>query len=146
MIKKTIEKKPMRRKGKSKYTKDELTQIITKMMIKEKKTQVDIFNWLQNDLGYKDKWCYSLVSQAKKKMSEIYKEETKDLLEIAIYELEEQRKIAFENNDRRLVLDISKEINKIKGLYTEKVEHKGEIKMTFDFDLGVDINPEEEEN
>jgi len=64
----------------------------------------------------------------------MYKDKSGYTIELALNNLNEQLASAQRDGDKRLTLEITKEINKITGLYINKVEHSGKIDLKPIFD------------
>lgn len=113
---------------KSKFKRQDIVQSIIKMKLEKCASQMTILNFLKNDLGLGQTNAYDLIGEANKVIVETYKDWNKDMIEKAIADLEEQRESAKLTKEKKLVLEITKEINKIKGLYIERIDHtsKGE--------------------
>jgi leucyl aminopeptidase (aminopeptidase T) len=116
-----------------KYKRDDLIQVIVKMRIEKQCSIRTVLSFLMNDLGYAQSYAYELIREAKKYVAEIYKDNNVGSLEEAIAELEEQREVAKIEKNRKLVLDISREIYKLKQLYVERVQHSGEVSYKVKF-------------
>lgn len=81
------------------------------------------------ELGKAKTQAYQLMQKADKYITDIYKDHAIDALERAVADLEEQKERAKKEGDRKLELEIKKEINKIQGLYVEKHQIDGVIKI-----------------
>lgn len=86
----------------------------------EGKSQHEIIKWLLTEGGIEIAWCYVILREAKPLVVETLKDIAKSRLEITINELEKMKEEA--KGDKKLILDIQKEINKISGLYADKVD------------------------
>ncbi len=98
----------------------EIIQELIQMRIKKSLPIYDMVEYVKNTYGYEQSYAYDCVREARKQIAEVYKEWNINALEEAISDLEEQKKEA--GDDKKLALDITKEINKIKGLYTERID------------------------
>jgi hypothetical protein len=121
--------------AKAKYIREDIIQAIIKMKLQHCASQLTILNFLKNDCKIKQTQAYGLIGEAHKIIAETYKHWNKDMLEQALADLEEQKESAKLSKDRRLVLEITKEMNKIKGMYIERVEHSGEVKYVATFPI-----------
>jgi hypothetical protein len=74
------------------------------------------------ELGYGIDYAYQVFKDAKPLINEMLKDIGKDILEETISELRRMKLEAEDAEDANLALQIQKEINKIAGLYTEKVD------------------------
>lgn len=72
------------------------------------------------DMGYCIQYAYQLLNEAKPLINEMLKDLGTERLNITITKLEGLYREA--NGDRRLQLEIQKEINKISGLHQQKVD------------------------
>ncbi len=70
---------------------------------------------------------YELISMMMKKTAEAYHKTNQDALADSISFLDDLKQDALKNGDRKLALEITKEINKVSQLYVEKIQ--AEIKM-----------------
>ena len=148
-IKKTTKKKPSK-KGKpialpsknrkwSVADKNVVVQKIIVLILKEKKTQHYLLTMLQSEpYSFSKRHSYTLVKRARDVIHEQYKDWNVSAIEEMLADLQWQKEQAQANNNLKLVLSITQEENKIKGLYVERQEIKQEINMKFDFDLGED--------
>lgn len=72
------------------------------------------------DMGFSIAYCYQLLNESKPLIKQMLIDIGKDRLEETISKLEG---LYFQsNNDRRLQLEIQKEINKISGLHQQKID------------------------
>jgi len=118
------------RKLDGKYKREEIIRALIKMKLEECASQYTMLNFLKDNFDYKQSYAYELLREADAKIAEIYKEYNKNSIELAIASLEEQFEVARKHKDRKLMLEITKEINKIKGIYAaQKVEHSGAVQI-----------------
>ena len=75
-----------------------------------------------DEFGYKQSYAYEIVREARIKIADVYKNWNENALEEAIADLDEQKEKALKEGNSKLVLEITKEINKISGLYIQKVD------------------------
>ena len=106
------------RKKDPKYKKIDLINKIVEMSCSGI-SQPQILIWLQTEGECSISFCYDLLREAKPIILDVLKDLSKDRLETTIRELEQMK---VETGDKKLKLDIQKEINKISGLYLEKVD------------------------
>ena len=71
--------------------------------------------------------CNGCKRDARNKIADIYKNWNENLLDQTIGDIEQQKRQAEKDGNRKLVLEITKEINKISGLYVERVDVTGNI-------------------
>lgn len=113
------------------YKRDQVVRSIINLLLKERRTEEMVLELLMDDEGpfqYKQSYAYELLREAKKYTAEVYAEYTVGMVELVVADLMQQRYEASKLKDSRLVFDITKEMNKVKGLYIEKheVTHKVE--------------------
>ena len=85
-------------------------------------SQQEILRWLQvvGECGID--WAYTIIREAKPLINNALTGLAEERLNITIAELERQKYDAKTGGDKRLVLEIQKEINKIGGLHQQKVD------------------------
>lgn len=125
-------------KPKGKNTKfkveDILSQIIEKK-IKEHATNYTLLDFLQKEIGMSQTWAYNYLNLANERIVEIQNELNKGLLEQQQTKLlNEIAELKKEGADRKLILEYTKEYNKISGLYTERLNVTGDITIRAEFD------------
>ena len=96
-------------------------------------SQPQIIEWLKSEGECKIDYCYQILKDAKPIILDTLKDISKDRLEMTITKLEKMYENAENIGDKKLALEIQKEINKISGLHN----HKQEIDHTTN---GKDIN------
>ena len=109
----------MARRIEPKFKKADLIKKVVEFY-SEGKSQHEIIKWLMTEGGIEIAWCYVILREAKPLVVETLKDIAKSRLEITINELEKMKEEA--KGDKKLILDIQKEINKISGLYQERVD------------------------
>lgn len=109
------------RKKDPKYKKQDLINIIV-----EKSCggvlQAEIINWLMTEGECRISYCYDLLREAKPIIQDTLKDISKDRLEKTITDLEQMMYEAKKSGDKKLALEIYKEINKISGMGTQKMD------------------------
>jgi hypothetical protein len=85
-------------------------------------SQPEILQWLLTTGGLQISYSYELLREAKPIILDTLKDISKDRLETTIRELEQMYLDAKLSGDKKLALEIKKEINKISGLYNHKQE------------------------
>ena len=85
-------------------------------------SQPEIMNWLLSTGGLQIAYCYVLLREAKPIILDTLKDISKDRLETTIRELEQMYLDAKLSGDKKLALEIKKEINKISGLYHQSID------------------------
>ncbi len=110
----------MARKTKPTYKKDDLIAMIVDKVtsgIPQAQIVADI-----KSKGYSTPYFYDLYREAKPLIQAALQGIATDRLESTITEMEEQYKLALDEQDRKLANDIRKEINKISGLHITKTD------------------------
>jgi len=108
------------------YSREELIQEVFDMKIKKKKSFNTCLEYIKSK-GYKQTASYAIMNEVAKRILELYKENNKNVLEKVVIEMEQDLEDANNREDYKLALDIRKEINKLLGLYTENINHSGNI-------------------
>jgi hypothetical protein len=111
----------MARKKEPKYKKIDLVNKIVEMSTSGS-SQPDILDWLLNEGGLQISYCYVLLRESKPIILNTLKDIAKDRLEETIVKMERMYQDALLSKDKKLALDIQKEINKISGLHNHKQE------------------------
>lgn len=128
------------RKKNPKYKKIDLINKIVEMSCSGI-PQPEILKWLGGEGDCKISYSYDLIREAKPIILDVLKDLSKDRLETTIRELEQMKMDAKEAGDRKLVLEIQKEINKISSLYQEKIDiTSGGDKMNIVINIKSDEN------
>jgi hypothetical protein len=114
------------------YDREFLVKKIAMMRIKGKSTYF-ILDFLQNDIKMGQTTAYEVLREAQKVINDMQAQEIESAFSEAIAQLEE----LFESTtDKRLRLEVRKEISKMRGLYAaQKIEHSGQVGFT-----GLDIH------
>jgi len=84
--------------------------------------QPDIIDWLKSEGECKIDYCYQVIKAAKPIILDTLKELAVDRLEETIVKMERMYQDAIKDGDKKLALDIQKEINRISGLHSQKVD------------------------
>jgi hypothetical protein len=85
-------------------------------------SQPDILDWLNSEGEVQISYSYELLRQAKPIILDTLKDIAKDRLEETIVKMERMYQDALIIKDKKLALDIQKEINKISGLHNQKID------------------------
>ena len=109
----------MARKKEPKYKKIDLINKIVEMSASGA-SQPDILDWLLKEGEIQMSYSYELLRQAKPIILDTLKDLAKDRLEETIVKMERMYQDAINIKDKKLALDIQKEINKISGLHNHK--------------------------
>lgn len=109
------------RKKDPKYKKiDLITKVVE--MICNGISQYEVIDWLSSEAECKITYCYDILKEAKPIIMDALKDISRDRLEATIVELEKMMAEAKGIGDKKLALDIKKEINKIAGLHNQKID------------------------
>ena len=111
----------MARKKDPKYKKQDLINKVAELSCSGT-LQQEIIQWLMNEGQCQIAYCYEILREAKPIIMETLKDISKDRLEKTIADLEKMMVEAKAIGDKKLALDIYKEINKIAGIGTQKVD------------------------
>lgn len=111
----------MARKKEPKYKKIDLINKIVQMSTSGW-SQPDILDWLNSEGEVQISYSYELLRQAKPIILDTLKDIAKDRLEETIVKMERMYQDALIIKDKKLALDIQKEINKISGLHNQKID------------------------
>ncbi len=112
---------------KSIYKKEELIKELVRLRLEESYSMNTLLKLIQDKYNYKIAAAYNILREVNNYISNIYKENHKEILERQVASLEEQRELAKKEKNNKLVLEITKEINKIYGLHSEKLDITGKI-------------------
>jgi hypothetical protein len=117
-----------------KYKREDILNSIIKMRIERGcSTKTIIEDFLKGELGYKTTYAYQLYREARDKITQIYQTEAVNAINEQVGRLEALYERAIKDGNRKLALDIAKEINKLCGLYAaEKIDLNVEFKAKFD--------------
>jgi hypothetical protein len=111
----------MARKKDPKYKKIDLINKIVQMSCNGI-SQPEVIQWLQSEGECQISYTYELLREAKPIILDTLRDISKDRLETTIRELEQMYLDAKLSDDKKLALDIKKEINKIAGLHNQKID------------------------
>lgn len=127
-----------------KHKRADIIDALIKMRIeKGASTKTIIEGFLMGELGYKTSYAYDLYRQARVRIKELYDVQNKELVNEALGSLESLYEDAITNSDKKLALEIRKEINKLTGVYAaEKISLSGNI----DNKITIEIIKREDEN
>ena len=113
------------------YDRDYLVKKIAMMRIKGKSTYF-ILEFLQNEVKMGQTTAYEVLRDAQKVINEMQITEIETAFNEAVAQLEE---LYEDTSDKKLRLEIRKEISKMRGLYAaQEIKHSGEIGIQ-----GIDI-------
>lgn len=109
------------------YDREFLVGKVSMMRIKGKSTYF-ILDFLMEKVGMSRKIAYEVLADAQKLIIEMQKSE----IDVAIAEAMARLEELYENADGKLKLEVQKEINKLKGLYSaEKIDITLDFKAKF---------------
>jgi hypothetical protein len=111
-----------------KVKKEVIIEELIELRCKRGYSSTSLLYYLKDTHGYEQSRAYDLIKEARTLMGEIYNEINVDALKDSILFMENMKENAIGSGDRKLALDIQKELNKINQLYVEKmqIEHKME--------------------
>jgi cysteinyl-tRNA synthetase len=89
-----------------------------------------ILSFLMTELEYGQTYSYEILKEARQQIQNYYKDLNSASLEEAIGQLEEMAEDAKRKRNYKLAFDIRKELSKIQGHYTEKIQLSGSIDTT----------------
>ena len=113
------------------YDRDFLVKKIAMMRIKGKSTYF-ILDFLQTDIKMGQTTAYEILREAQKVINDMQLTEIESAFSEAVAQLEE---LYESTSDKKLRLEIRKEISKMRGLYAaQEVKHSGQLAFT-----GIDI-------
>lgn len=137
----------MARKKEPKYKKIDLITRVVDMSCNGK-SQPEILNWLMNDGDCAISYSYEILREAKPIILDTLRDISKDRLETTIRELEQMFYEAKLSGDKKLALEIKKEINKIAGLHNQKIDvtSNGETISTPTIIKLIEIKKDDDEN
>lgn len=97
---------------------------IIELRYKKGYSSTSLVNILKQKYDINQSRAYELIREAREKMGEIYNEVNNEVLKESIVLLENMREQALGVGDKKLALDIQKELNKVNQLYVEKIQHE----------------------
>jgi len=81
-----------------------------------------LIEYLQSEYKLEISRCYALISDMFSQTAEAYAKTNVDALSNSVAFLEELQQSALKENNKKLVLEISKELNKLQQLHIQKME------------------------
>jgi nucleoid DNA-binding protein len=109
------------------YKKEDIIEELVKMRIEDMASNKSLLNHIYTKYGYKQTYAYELIKEAREKIREIWKENDEASLNEAIGQMEQMAEDAKKGKNYKLAFEIRKELSKIQGHYTERLEVKGEL-------------------
>lgn len=101
---------------------EDIVNELVKMKIEKGCSTKTLLEHCYTTYDFKETHSYNLIKAARKKIQEIWDKNAEAHLEEAKGQLEEMLEHALKFGDRRMALQIRQELNKLMGLYTEKID------------------------
>lgn len=95
---------------------------LAELRYKEGWTRQNLVNWLMDKYKIGLTAAYDYVKEMMAQSAETYNKLNEDALADSINFLDELKKTALKDGDKKLVLEISKELNKLQQLHIQKME------------------------
>ena len=102
--------------------KEDIIKKIIDMRLKECYSNMAILDYLQNELGYGTTQSYEYIKMAKEVIRENYDANRPEAINEAVGQYEEMIRLAKKEGNLKVWNDLKKELNKLQGLYTEKID------------------------
>ena len=112
------------------YTTEMIVAEIIQRRLKKLQSTYTLLIWIQDELGYKKTAAYRFLKKANDRIVEMNKDWAKNAIDKSIKELEQMREEALKGGDKKLALEITKELNKVMGLDKMEIKHTGELKIS----------------
>jgi len=112
------------------FNRNDVIDSIIKMRIEKGMTRLSILEFLKNDLGMSQSYAYEMMREASKEFDERAIQNFGEDLKEDIERFERLYEINLLNKNMKESRENLKEISKLKGHYTERVEIKGDISLT----------------
>ena len=116
-----------------KYQREDIIDELVKMRVNDMASNKTMLNHIYDKYGYKQTYAYQLIKEAREKIREIWAQDNETSLHEAIGQMEQMAEEAKKQKNYKLAFELRKEMSKIQGHYTEKIEVKGEIKYIAKF-------------
>lgn len=127
----------LRQKRKNKHTWQETPLLLRRQIIIDLLGQglskTRIVEELMARWGVENSIAYRYVNDAYDYIAELYRDDSDKLKEIALSKLESLAEDAIASRDRTSALKAYDQINKLQGLYEEKLKTENKTSITFDF-------------
>lgn len=81
-----------------------------------------LLKYLREEYGLHTTRSYELINLARAMIGEMYANTNSKVLEDAITSMEKMKEDALQKGDRKLALEVQKEINKVNQLYIQKLD------------------------
>lgn len=124
---------------KSKLKKDDIIRKIIDMRLIEGKSTRSILKYLEDDLGYGHTQKYQYLKWARERIKEEFDATSPEAINEAIGQYEEVMEKVLSEGEYTVWNNMARELNKMKGLYIDKVEHSGTVDFKAKFP-GYDKN------
>ena len=111
------------------YKKEDMIDELVKMRINDMASNKTMLNHIYEKYGYKQTYAYQLIKEAREKIREIWKQDNETSLQEAIGQMEQMAEDAKKQKNYKLAFEVRKELSKIQGHYTERVEVSGELAL-----------------
>lgn len=95
---------------------------IIQLRCKHGYSSTSLINYLKDEYDIQHSRAYQLIKEARIKMGEVYEQINTDALKDSILFLENLRESALKTGDKKLALEIMKELNKVNQLYVQRLE------------------------
>jgi len=110
-----------------KYKREDIINELVKMRIEDMASNKTMLQHIYDKYEYKQTYAYQLIKEARETIREIWAQQDEGSLEEAIGQMEQMAEDAKKQKNYKLAFDIRKELSKIQGHYTEKIELTGEM-------------------
>lgn len=142
-----LQKKPYKARGNGKrspYKTEDILQELITLKIKEHYTNMSLLQHIQEKYNFSKTWAYNLLNEAANEIKLIQEKNVENLLAEQqgklLNDIEQMKK---DGEHKRTILEYLKEYNKISGLYQERIQITGDIKIQADF--GFEKNKDDDE-
>lgn len=112
------------------FKRSDLIDSIIKMRIEKGFTRLSILDFLKNELGYSQPYSYELIRDANAEFNQRAIQNFGEDLKEDIERFERLYERAMANKNFREAKDVLKEIAKLKGHYTERLQIDGKLDHT----------------
>ena len=111
------------------YKKEEVVQAIIDMRIRQMASTKTCLDFLMTQMGYKQSYSYDLIREASQVIADHYKELNKNSLEESIAQWEVMAEESKKTKNYKQLIEIKKELGKLKGHYIDKIDISGSIEQ-----------------
>lgn len=125
------------------FKRTDLIDSIIKMRIEKGFTRLSILDFLKNELGYSQPYAYELIRDANVEFNQRAIQNFGEDLKEDIERFERLYERAMANKNFREAKDVLKEIAKLKGHYTERLQIDGKLDHTISV---IKLNGPEQKN